>query len=181
MLSMSSDRNIVLEIDAKRLFGILLVSAITLFSVFGYFSALLAFIAPSEDYPLHVNSVVASDVNGTVQTSFARGSMFMLNVSVERATQYLYQSSYNYWSSGNSTSYLLLVRVVYNGQSVYHGFVADSISMGETLSRGVGFLIDDTADTGTYTAYVYIWSDWLPDGVILADNSGYSTSFTVTS
>jgi len=54
------------------------------------------------------------------------------------------------------------------------------MSAGDSLSRGVGFLIDATADTGTYTAYVYIWSDWLPDGIITADNSGYSTSFTVT-
>ena len=181
MLTMSSDTELVLNIDAKRFIGFLLISGMILFSLMGYFSALWAFIAPSEDYPIHINSVFASDVNGTVQTSFARGSMFMLNVSVERATQYLYRSSYNYWDTGNSTSYLLLVRVVYNGQSVFHGFVADSISSEEILSRGVGFLIDDTADTGTYTAYVYIWSDWLPDGVILADNSGYSKSFTVTS
>lgn len=175
---MSEDTEIVINIDAKRIIAIVLISGITIFSVSGYISALLAFVAPSEDLPIHVNSAVTVDVNGTEQTSFARGSVFMLNVTVEMATQFEY--AYAYYDYNDSSSYLLLVRVVHSGEAVYHGFVADSISSSEILSRGVGFLIDEAADTGTYTAYVYIWSDWLPDGTIMADNSGYSTSFTVT-
>ena len=145
----------------------------------GYFSALLAFVAPSEELPIHINSAVMTDVNGTEQTSFARGSMFMVNITVEKATQYEYSYSYYYYSG--LSNYLILVRVVHNDEAVFHGFIADSLSSGDILSRGVGFLIDKSAGTGTYTAYVYVWSDWLPDGIIMADNSGYSTSFTVTS
>ncbi len=176
---MSEDTDIVINLDAKRIFAIILISGLTIFSVSGYISALLAFVAPSEDLPIHVNSAVTVDVNGTEQTSFARGSVFMVNVTVEMATQFEY--AYSYYDYNDSSSYLLLVRVVHSGKAVYLGFVADSISSSDVLSRGVGFLIDETADTGTYTAYVYIWSDWLPDGIIMADNSGYSTSFTVTS
>jgi len=180
MITMSADTDIVINLDAKRLFAIILISGITIFSVSGYISALLAFVAPSEDLPIHVNSAVAVDVNGTEQTSFARGSMFMLNVTVEKATQWQNYYTYAYTNFTDSSSYLLLVRVVHDGQAVYHGFIADSMSAGDILSRGVGFRIDNTADTGTYTAYVYIWSEWLPDGTIMADNSGYFTSFTVT-
>ncbi|MBC8274752.1 MAG: hypothetical protein H8E40_07285 [Chloroflexi bacterium] len=177
---MSADTEIVINLDAKRIFAIILISGLTIFSVSGYISALLAFVAPSEDLPIHVNSAVSVDVNGTEQASFARGSVFMLNVTVEMATQWQDYYSYVYTYYDDSSSYLLLVRVVHDGEAVFLGFVADSISSGDILSRGVGFLIDETADTGTYTAYVYIWSYWLPDGIIMADNSGYSTSFTVT-
>jgi len=177
---MSTDTEIVINLDAKRIFAIILISGLTIFSVSGYISALLAFVSPSEDLPIHVNSAVTVDVNGTEQASFARGSVFMVNVTVEMATQWEYYS-YSYFDFVGSSDYLLLVRVVHDGEAVYHGFIADSMSAGDILSRGVGFLIDETADTGTYTAYVYIWSDWLPDGIIMADNSGYSTSFTVTS
>jgi len=53
---MSEDTEIVINLDAKRTFAIILISGITIFSVSGYISALLAFGAPSEDLPIHVNS-----------------------------------------------------------------------------------------------------------------------------
>jgi hypothetical protein len=176
---MSNNGEIIVSINSKRSIGIILIFGIAIFSISGYFSALLAFISPSEELPIHVNSAVTMDINGTEQTSFARGSMFMMNITVEMATQFEYYYSYSYYSG--LSNYLMLVRVVHNGEAVFHAFIADSLSPGDILSRGVGFLIDNNADTGSYTAYVYIWSDWLPDGLIMADNSGSSTSFTVTS
>ena len=101
---MSEDTEIVINLDAKRIFAIILISGITIFSVSGYISALLAFVAPFEDLPIHVNSAVTVDVNGTEQTSFARGSVFMLNVTVEMATQIEY--AYSYYD-------ILILRVIF--------------------------------------------------------------------
>jgi len=56
MIAMSEDTEIVINLDAKRIFAIILISGITVFSVSGYIYALLAFVAPFEDLPIHVNS-----------------------------------------------------------------------------------------------------------------------------
>jgi hypothetical protein len=175
-----SDQNseLVISLDAKRIIALSLITVFSIFTIYSYITALFAFVAPSEGLPLNINSVVTSNINGTSKSSFSRGSTVLINATVEKAVQYLY--SYSYYNFSGSTDYLLMVKVQYKGVDVFFGFVADSLTPGVPLSRGLGFRIPNSASTGTYKVYVYVWSTWLPDGNVLADNSGYSTTFTVT-
>jgi len=177
---MSSDeKELVITLDSRRLIALGVITVIVVASMYSYIAALFAFIAPSPDLPIHINSVITADGDGNPKDTFSRGSLVMINATIEKGTAYYYES-YNF-SFTEPTSYLLLVQVMHGDEPVFLGFVSQQIPPGEIQSVGVGYRIGDEDATGEYTAIVYVWSTWLDNGgTVIADNSGQQVSFTVT-
>ena len=172
----------VINIDVKRLAALTITLILGVSVFYSYIIALFAFVAPSQGNPLHINSAVTTDSTGSEKTSFKRGDIVCINVNLEHATGYYWNaySSYEYYYSFSSPSeYLLMVQVMKGSTPIFLGFVNQPVSPGGAQTIGVGYRVDDSASLGTYTAFVYVWSDWLPDGSVLADNSGQEVSYTI--
>jgi len=179
----SDNQELVITLDSKQIVGIGVLGLLVAFSLYGYIVALMAFVAESGSIPLHINSVATADTEGNAKSSFSRGSLVAINVAIEHGSSYYYHLPYyySYYNFTGETEYLLLIQVTKGGTPVFLGFVNQPILPSGIQNIGVGYRILESAPTGTYTVNVYVWSDWLPSGTILADNSGQQVTFTVTS
>jgi len=179
---MGVNKVIEIVLDEKRI-AILALSLIVLGVIFStYFNNLFAFIAPEESLPLHITRYATTDQYGTPKTTFTRGSMVLINATVEMATAYYYNYNYYYYYYYTTpTKYLLVVEILYGDTPVFIGFVYHEIPPGGSSTVGIGYSIPQNAATGTYTVKIYVWSTWIAKGgVRLADNSGLSFTFTVS-
>ena len=191
-------RELTININVKQIIGIVTLTLISLFVVYSYISALASFTGPPPgNKPLHVNSSIIVNSTGGAQSSFSRGSIAMVNVTIQHASHFYdeyyytlpyddyFDTYYAYWGRtvyNGSTRYMMMVQIVKSSSPVSLGFVQQRIDVDEVQSIGIGYVIPSNAPTGTYTVNVYVWDTWLPDGVILADNSGeVQAAFTVTS
>jgi len=170
---------IVVTIDGKRAFAIIVIFSAILFVSYTYIGALFAFVAPSESYPLHINSAGTYNQSGGAQTSFARGEIAIVNVTLEMATQY-YFNTYYFNSFNSSTDYLLLVQIMKGSTPIYLGFVSFEIPPAGVQDIGIGFKVPEDATVGTYSAKIMVWDTWNDGGHRLADNSGLEITFSVT-
>jgi len=175
-----SKNEFVLEIDLKRGLAILAIVGISILTVGSYLMALATYVAPSEDYPIHITSASTQDSSGVNQTSFERGEVVMVNVSMEMAQQFYSQTYYSYFNFSGPTDYLLLVQIMKGSTPVYLGFVSFEIPPLGEQSVGIGLNLPGDAAKGTYTAKIMVWDSWDDGGAILADNSGLEVNFSVT-
>lgn len=178
---MGEDNTRVIEIvlDEKRI-AALIISIIALGLLFStYLSNLFAFIAPEQGLPLHITQYSTRDQYGTPKTTFTRGSMVLINATIEMATAYYYYYYYYYYT--RPTKYLFIVEIFYGDTPVFIGFVFHEIPPGGTSTVGVGYSIPSNAPTGTYTVKIFVWSAWVKlGGVPLADNTPLIFTFTVS-
>ena len=177
-LSRDDVKEIIIEIDAKRLAVIVLLVVMAAGVLISYFSSLASFIAPSEDLPLNIVTAYSADATGNPKNKFHRGELVLLNVTIEMAYAYYYDTDYYLFTS--PTKFLLLIQVMYGNTPVFLGFVVEEVSPDGTESTGIGYRIPDDAPLGTYTVKVMVWSDWLDKGgTVLASNSGLEFTFSV--
>ena len=163
----------------KTLAILIIVSCIIVGGIIGYLNSLASFIAPSEDLPLKITSAFTADHVGNPKTTFSRGEMVLVNVTIEMAYAYYYYNTYYYYYT-TPTKFLMLVQVMYENTPVFLGFVVEEVSPGSMESSGIGFRLPDDAPTGTYTVKIMVWSTWLDrGGVPLASNSGLEFTFQV--
>jgi len=170
---------IVVTIDGKRAIAMIVIFSAILFVSYTYIGALFAFVAPSETYPLHINSAATYDQSGNAQTSFDRGEIAVVNVTIEMATHYYFEY-YSQIQINTSTEYLLLVQIMKGSNPIYFGFVSFEIPPAGIQDIGIGFKVDESASVGTYKAKIMVWDTWDDGGNIIADNSGLEITFTVT-
>ena len=181
-MSTISDPEITINLDPKKIVSIIAIIAIVSVVSVTYIQALLAFTADSYTKPLHIDSLTTQNSAGTETSSFARGSLVTISIDIEHATNYYSNLpySYAYTAFEAATDYILIVQVLKDSTPVYLGFVDQPVSPSGTQTIGTGYRIGDSDATGTYTVEVYVWSAWDESRVVLADNSGESTTFTVT-
>lgn len=174
-----SEKTIVIDLDSKRLLVLVVILAVSVFSFYGYITALFAFIAPSEEFPLDVTSVGTFDTDDSSKTSFPRGDTVRIKATVEMATGYYYNyvpSYYYYYDFVGTISYRIIVTVRDgDGEPVFFTSQIKAISPGESQET----IYDLKPSAGEYEIRVMVWSDWLPDGDALATTAGEAT-FEVT-
>jgi len=183
--SLSGDnvREIVIEINAKQLIALILLMCIGGYIVASYLFSLANYIAPSKELPLHITGAFTADHTGNPKTEFKRGELVLVNVTLEMAWAYYWNTppQYYYYYFTTATRFLLLVQVMYNNTPIFLGFVVEDVNPGESESTGIGFRLPDDAPLGTYTVKIMVWSNWLDKGgTVLADNSGLVIYFNVT-
>ena len=167
------DGEMVIKLDAKRLLVLGVIAAITVFSLYGYITAIFAFIAPTQDFPLEVTVATFGTTNNP-QSSFGRGTTVRISATVEKATGYYYFYP-DYYDFVGDTSYRIIFAVMDGGRSpVFFQSTTTmiSISPGAIQVTSNDYAIPSGATTGTYTIRVVVWSDWLPSGVALAPLAG---------
>ena len=175
---MDSEGEVIIEFDRKKLF----VSVITIvflgFISATYISALFAFDAPSHDSPLQIIDVLTLDLNNITQTTFTKGTdTLRLNSSIEMALRYMnFPWSNTYYNFFGDVSFKIIVTIM-DGNKVPMRFVYKDgvISPGGIYFDIVDYPIPSGATSGTYTAKVMVWSDWLPDGDALSTVVGEVT------
>lgn len=175
------DKEITIEFDRKKIFAsgilILLLAIIT----FSYFTALLAFIAPSRDYPLKVDNVNTRDTSNNTKTTFVEGETIRINSTIIMALEYVnYPWSYSYFNFTNNVSFRLIVTIMDpNKIPVFFSYKDYVVSAGTSLIDLTDFDIPSGATPSTYSVSVMVWSDWLPNGDPLSFIVGERT-FDVT-
>ena len=182
-MSTSSDE-LVITIDAKRLTAIILLAAISLYTLYSYSVALFAFIAP---YPgdglVNVEPAatpITFDQYNAPQTSFSRGSIMYIKGSVELATAYFTNpAKTTYTNIGNTPCKIFVTMKDSNNMPVYFKVYSKTLSPGQIWNFQETYHIPSTAATGSYTVKVLVWSSYLPGGDSLT-SSYYFKTITVT-
>lgn len=187
-MAVDSSNEIVITITGRKLVALVILSVISIATVYSYIGALFAFIAPSEDVPLQVTSFGTFDTGNSPKTSYTRGQTVRMKATVEKATAYYYQYYYyvappayyyyNYYYYdfvGSTSCKVILTLKDAAGQPVYFTSSAQMIDVGASVTVTVDYPIAATAAVGTWTGDVMVWSDWLPSGVALAPAKGEVT------
>jgi len=165
--------------NKKKIVSLGLFASIATIIFTTYIVALLAFIAPSVDFPLEVTGVATFDTNNNPLTSFSKGTIVRVNATVEMATHYYINTDYTNFEG--DTSYRIIIAVMNGEKSPLSDpkYATKTISPGTSQVTSFDYTIPSSAKTGTYTIKVVVWSDWLPSGAALAQLAGEQT-FQVT-
>ena len=180
----TSNEEIVVTLDAKRLTAITILAIITVSTLYSYIVALFAFIAPFPAtylYPFDASGDTY-DTSNNLQDTFSRKSIVRVKATVEKATDYYTVPDYSsYTSLSGLSSYRVFIQVMDpSNQPLKSCYTATgSLSPGGLKEYTADFYLDLGAPTGTYAVFVYVWSDKLPNGVSLTPTID-SFSFTVT-
>jgi hypothetical protein len=173
---MIQNKDVTIELNAKRIVALIAIIGITLFSAYTYIIALYAFDAPSQDLPLQVTNLEILE-NNVTQSSFSVGDTVTLNSTIEKALSYMYfPFSYDYFYFSGGTPFKLIVTIEdASHQPVFFFSLDGSIATGGILEYSVDYLIKAGSSTGVYTVNVLLWSDWLPDGDALSPEAEVGT------
>ena len=179
---MVDEREIVIELDSKRLLVLGLVLAVGALSFYTYVIALFAFISPAQDLPLDITGVATYDTGDILTPSFSRGSTLRIKADVEKAWgyHYPYYVPPDYYDFSGDTGYRIIFAVMDNqGRPFFFDSSSESLSPGDSTTTSFDYNIPSKASVGTYTIRVMAWSDWLPPGVVLAPDV-FEITFEVT-
>jgi hypothetical protein len=177
--------DLVITIDAKRLAAILVLAAISVYTLYSYSVALFAFIAPYPgDGKVQINSATTKtyDGYGAAATTFAKGSKVYIKGDMELATAYYNAPlpAVTYTNIGSIPCKVFITVKDVNDKPVYYNMYSITLHPGVpwTIPTNI-YNIPSSASTGAYRVRVLVWSDYLPGGISLTD-SYYTKTFTVT-
>ena len=173
---MIQNKDITIELNAKRIVALIALVSITLFSAYTYLIALYAFDAPSIDLPLQVITLEILE-NNVTQSSFSIGDTVTLNSTIEKALSYMYfPFSYEYFNFSGVTPFKLIITIEdASHQPVLIYSLDGSIATGGIKEYSVDYPILSGSSKGVYTVNVLLWSDWLSDGYALAPEAEVGT------
>lgn len=178
---MGARNNISIEITPKKILVISILALLTVSVSYSYVVALMAFVAPSSSFPLDIIETDTFDESNTTQSSFSRGVLVKINCTIEMGLSYVnFPWSYDYFNFVDDSSYRVIVTVMDSQKMpVFINFMQKTISIGEDQISIFEYNIASNAATGTYTANILVWSDWLPSGKSLTPQ-GDEVTFSVT-
>ncbi len=156
-------------IDRKKALAIGIIFGLTIIIAYTYIGALLAFVAPSETFPLRVTELDTLDDNVT-EVNFDIGDDVRVNVTVEKAEAYYinFPISYDNITFLGNTTFRIIVTILNEDRMPVYVNPPTSSTIAPDSSI-VFTYVYPTVATGTYTIRVMVWSDWLPGGVALSD------------
>lgn len=182
----TSDEEIVVTLDAKRLTAITILAIITISTLYSYIVALFAFIAPYPAtylYPFDASGDTY-DTSNNLRDTFSRKSTVRVKATVEKATGYYTNPPpdyTSYTSLSGSSSYRVFIQVMDPSNQPFKSCytATGSLTVGVSTEYTADFYLDMDSPTGNYAVFVYVWSDKLPNGESLTPTIE-SFSFTVT-
>jgi len=130
----------------------LLVAAIVL---------VLAVVYPvyADGYPLTISNVATKNYDGETVTSFSKGELALIEVTVT------YPSTYYYYYGGAQQIQCLIIVEVFDPSNVvrFLFFKKTTLSQGESFTTGWGFKIPYGAQSGTWTVKVFVWNKFISE------------------
>jgi len=180
-MAIDSSKEIVITLDAKRLIALSILAVVGFAAVYTYIGALFAFNTPTQELPIRVNTVKTYDTGDVIKDSFNKGGTARVKATIEMAMTYSMYSYYSYYSYFAGSESYRIIFTISDGSSrpMYIVSETSTIIPGQVKTHSIDWVIPLGADAGTYTVMVYIWSDFLPGGVVLAPTGG-SKTFTVS-
>jgi len=162
----------VYEITKKKLVSAGILLTILILLTYSYSTALLAFDAPSSDYPLQITQVNTLDAGNVSQSNFDKGDLLRFDATFEKALRYMnFPFSYDYYDFIGDTNTKIIVTVKDpNKLPVFFEANQVTIDAGEEYVLLTDYVISSQAVSGVYTYTVMVWSDWLPSGNSLSVN-----------
>jgi len=122
-------------------------------------------------FPMRIVNQKTLDESGYPKTTFRRGELVLVQATVDCPFTYYAPPEY---------TFLYIVKFQDpNLVTFYYGVVYGKLSPGQSVTFAVGGKIPDNAPTGTYTAYIYVWSNWPAYGTPTAYTDVVSIQFTV--
>ena len=169
---MTAKKDFVIDFDSKKVVSTGILVTILLLLSYSYSTALLAFDAPSSDYPLQITQVNTLDAGNLSQSNFGTGDLVRFDATIEKALRYMnFPFSYDYYDFVGDTNTKIVVTVKDpNKLPVYFEAKQVTINVGEIYDFSADYVIDSQAVSGVYTFTVMVWSDWLPSGNSLSVN-----------
>lgn len=169
---MTAKKEFVIEFDSKKLVSAGVLVTILILLIYSYSAALLAFDAPSSDYPLQITQVNTLDASNVSQSTFDKGDLLRFDATIEKALRYMnFPFNYDYYDFVGDTSTKIIVTVKDpNKLPVFFEDYQVTIDAGEVYVFSTDYVIDSQAVSGVYTYSVMVWSDWLPSGNSLSVN-----------
>ncbi len=177
---MESEKTITIELTPRKLTALVIFTALTVALSLSYIQALLAFDAPSQNFPIKVVDSDTLNAANVSTSTFIKGNPVKINCSVSMALSYVnFPWSYDYFDFVQDSSYRVIVSIMdSNMRPVYLASYQKTISRGDSQLSIFQYNIASNAASGTYTANILLWSDWLPDGKSLSP-SAEEVTFTV--
>ena len=158
-----------IELDRKKA---LILGSLLLFSsilVYTYIVAILAFVAPSADYPLSVTSLTTLDTNNVTTSTYNAEETVRINITVEMALSYVNIPYSNYIDFTTDTTYRVIITIMDpNNKPVFFYNAQNTTSPQESQTYLRDYALPSNTAVGTYTIRVLLWSDWLPTGNALS-------------
>ena len=160
------------SLTRKRVVYLGIAAIFVVFMISSYIVALLAFVAPSIDFPLKVLDVGTYDQGDNPSTSFSIDDRVYIKAQIEMATDY-YEDSY-YSPFVSDESYRALITVVDgDDKPVFFQYFSKDVSPGDDPQEINGDFLIKTS--GSFTIRVMAWAS---SGEPLAPNVGEAV-FTV--
>lgn len=149
--------NTITSIDKNRSLKLILLLG-TIFIFIYYIISPFAFISPSSDLRWEVT------INYLNKPSFDPGETVSLSGFAEEGESFFYRGYYYFFDY--SEEVVWIVNVV-GPHKEYIYFNCDSVlnAQGSFSIDLMSFNLPVNAASGIYTVKVFIWSDWLPDGL----------------
>lgn len=178
---MESEKTLTIEISPRKLTALIIFTVLTIFLSLTYIQALMAFEAPSQNFPIKVVDSATYNAANVSTSTFAKGTPVKLNCSVSMALSYVnFPWSYDYFDFVQDSSYRVIVSILdSNKRPVYLASYQKTISRGDIQLSIFQYNIASNAASGTYTMNILLWSDWLPSGKSLSP-SAEEVTFTVS-
>jgi len=168
----TNDEEIVVTIDAKRLIAIGLLAILTVATLSSYIIALLAWVAPNNNYLTMVTDL--DTYEGTGQSStFDPGDTVTVKATVEKATAY-YHSFPSYTQISGTSAARIFIVVYYDShtgvQPLHYYTTTTTLTPGVPFNVQTQFTLSSSAeDSVEYYVHCLVWDTYLPDGDTLVD------------
>ena len=160
-----NNTEITINLDAKKLVALTLLTILSIYTLYSYSTALYAFIAPNNSTPfVRVTDFDSYDTSNTLKATFTVGQTARVKGTVEKATGY-YTTAPAYTSIYGTTATKISVSIYYDNSGTVEILKFSTAAV--TLTPGVPYNIQldhSVSSTGTYYAKIFVWDDYLPSG-----------------
>lgn len=124
------------------------------------------------EFPMRIDDAKTLDEEGRAKNTFKRGELVLVEARVVCPFKFYAPPEYRF---------LYIVKFVDSqGTTFYYGVIYGVLQPGKNATYVVGGKIPENAPTGTYKAYIYVWSNWPAYEFPTAYAKEANVTFTVT-
>lgn len=171
---MISENEIKITLNSRRIIILTVFFGILIALTYTYIIGLMAFVTPSYDLPLRFDQVSSLDDSNNSASLFSKGDLVRINATVEMALSYGFFPPYTNFTGPVQYRILLSIYDLNNMPVTFREY-QHTIFRGQLKNELFDYTIALDAASGTYTARLMLWSDWLPTGIILAPTAAEVT------
>ena len=160
------NQEITINLDAKRLVAIALLTVISIYTLYTYSIALLAFVAPESTRTIGVTNFNTYDTGNNLENQFNLGDIVRVKATVERAGAYN-TPVYTVISDSQTVKIVIIVFYYDTGVIVPMEYWTESMSLQPGVPYNIQFdtrIPTEGVSGNWYRIKIFVWDDYLPSG-----------------